>query len=213
MGTENVTPSQDVLPRKRRRQICSINPSPAAISKLGDDLLVEILIRLPNPGSACRSKSVCKLWNSLVSDPSFNRRSVSRRQSINEQEPPLLLPSDDPQSIVLRFLPVPAEAREYFRVLDSFKDLVLCGFREAYSYRMKEEFSRLYLVCNPFTKQWIALPLAPFTRQDASSLWGMVVECFGLTRCSSLGWIPRETHGGNWLFQVFLECLEIGKQS
>ncbi|CAL1409520.1 unnamed protein product [Linum trigynum] len=37
------------------------------ISKLGDDLLVAILIRLPNARSAFLCKSVCKRWSSLIS--------------------------------------------------------------------------------------------------------------------------------------------------
>ncbi|CAL1391046.1 unnamed protein product [Linum trigynum] len=73
-------------------------PPPPLISKLGDDLLVEILIRgLLNPRLACRSKLVCKQWSSLISSPSFNRRFVSHRQSRSAGEPPLT-PS---------FLPVP----------------------------------------------------------------------------------------------------------
>ncbi|CAN0909726.1 hypothetical protein LINGRAHAP2_LOCUS25926 [Linum grandiflorum] len=56
---------------KRRARI-------SPISKLGDDLLVEILIRsFPDPKSACRCKAVCKQWSSLISSPSFNRRFVS----------------------------------------------------------------------------------------------------------------------------------------
>ncbi|CAI0546814.1 unnamed protein product [Linum tenue] len=47
------------------------------------------------------------------------------------------------------------------RVSDCNKDLVLCGFCDVGKDYEKDERSRSYLVCNPFTKQWIALPLAP----------------------------------------------------
>ncbi|CAL1363012.1 unnamed protein product [Linum trigynum] len=125
------------------------------ISKLGDDLLLEILIRLPNPRSACRCKSVSKRWSFLISDPSFNRRFVS-----HHQRPPLLLPSNDPQSIIPTILPVPTDVDGLrFSVLDSFEDLLLCGV--TFPEDIDAEFSRSYFVCNVFTKQWIALPLAP----------------------------------------------------
>ncbi|CAL1386580.1 unnamed protein product [Linum trigynum] len=156
MATGNCPLPWDSLSRKRRRADV-VNPPPPPISKLGDDLLIEILIRgLTDLRSACLSKPVCKQWNSLISSPAFNRRFVS-----HHEEPPLLLPSHDPQSIILSFLPVPAEPRQDFRVLDSCNDLLLCGFGDVYQYQIEEEFRRLYLLCNPFTKQWIALPLAP----------------------------------------------------
>ncbi|CAI0453070.1 unnamed protein product [Linum tenue] len=55
---------------------------------------------------------------------------------------------------------MPTTVRNRLRVLDCNKDLVLCGFRDL-ARRMSDETSRSYLVCNPFSKQWIALPLAP----------------------------------------------------
>ncbi|CAL1398325.1 unnamed protein product [Linum trigynum] len=138
------------------------------ISNLGDDLLVEILIlSFPNPRSACRSKSVCKRWKTLISSPRFNRRFVSHHQSINEPKPPILVASNDPESVIRGFLPTPApSANRYgrpqpFIVFDSFDDLLLCGFAEAGEIRSHDEIFRSYLLCNPFTKQWVALPLAP----------------------------------------------------
>ncbi|CAI0412799.1 unnamed protein product [Linum tenue] len=132
------------------------------ISQLGDDLLVQILIRLPDPRPACRCKSVCKRWNSLISTPSFNRRFVHHHRSSNHHLP---LP-DDPnelQSTIRRlgFLPR-AYVLNDLRVLDCFKDLVLCGFWDLYN--NNDIPGRSYLICNPFTKQWVALPLAPKKR-------------------------------------------------
>ncbi|KAM0834922.1 hypothetical protein ACQ4PT_063272 [Festuca glaucescens] len=49
--------------------------SPAAGPLEDDDLLREILIRLPpQPSSLPRASAVCKRWRRLVSDPSFFRR-------------------------------------------------------------------------------------------------------------------------------------------
>ncbi|CAI0412798.1 unnamed protein product [Linum tenue] len=54
---------------------------------------------------------------------------------------------------------MPSKIGARFKVLDCFKDLVLCGFWDV-DYDNSEQ-CRSYLVCNPFTKQWMALPLAP----------------------------------------------------
>ncbi|CAL1393457.1 unnamed protein product [Linum trigynum] len=126
-----------------------VNPPPSPITKLrADDLLVEILIRLPTPRTACRCKAVCKLWNSLIFSPYFNRRFISRYKTINDG-PPLLLRSDDrPEtSTILSFLPVPEQGRDRFAVLDSFKDLLLCGFVDRIY--VHNELDRSYLVCIP----------------------------------------------------------------
>ncbi|CAL1369233.1 unnamed protein product [Linum trigynum] len=106
----------------------------APISKLGDDLVKEILIRsFPNPRSACRSKPVCKRWNSLISHARSNRRCgfVSHHRSNNDGQPPLLLCKDNPLPSLISFLPVPDEFRSSFVVWDSFKDLILCGFKNS----------------------------------------------------------------------------------
>ncbi|CAI0546633.1 unnamed protein product [Linum tenue] len=144
----------------------STTTTTTTIVQLGDDLLVEILIRLPNPRFTCRCKAVCKRWNSLISDPiRFNRRFVSHHQSRNRQ-PPLLLHSDDPRAIIRSFIPMTtSRTHSSFSVMDSYKDLVLCGFSNVgpasgYSEPVAELY-RSYLLCNPFTKQWVALPLAP----------------------------------------------------
>ncbi|CAI0416948.1 unnamed protein product, partial [Linum tenue] len=134
---------------------------------LGEDLLVEILIRgLPNPRSACRGKLVCKLWSSLISNPRFNRNFVSYHQITNQlNHPPM--PSDpyELHLIIRNFLPpMPKQVSDTITVLDCNQDLVLCGFWDVDPYQVRER-SRSYLVCNPFTKQWIALPLAPVSRR------------------------------------------------
>ncbi|CAN1220361.1 hypothetical protein LINPERPRIM_LOCUS1870 [Linum perenne] len=122
---------------------------PSPIGKLGDDLLVEILIRsFPNPKSSSRCKAVCKQWSSLISSPCFNRRFVSHHQTMN----PVPYNPNELQSIILSFLP-PLPGNRSVKVLDCFKDLVLCC-----EYL---EPSRSFLICNPFTEHWIALPLAP----------------------------------------------------
>ncbi|CAI0547758.1 unnamed protein product [Linum tenue] len=124
------------------------------IGKLGDDLLVEILVRsFPDPKSAFRCKAVCKRWSSLILSPCFNRRMISHHQNVK-------LHPKELQSAILSLLPpMPSRVGGSLKVLDCYKDLVLCGFWDVN--QDNGEHSRSYLICNPFTKQWVALPLAP----------------------------------------------------
>ncbi|CAL1404817.1 unnamed protein product [Linum trigynum] len=149
------------LLRRNRFRSCS-EENPSVIISLGDDLLGEILIRLPDTKSAFRCKLVCKRWRSLISSPSFSRRFVSHNQSTGEARTLLLHTDDasDPKSVIMSFFPsMPDRVRECFKVLDCFKDLVLCGYMDLD--KNCSELGRTYVLCNPFTKQWMALPLAP----------------------------------------------------
>ncbi|XP_047057531.1 uncharacterized protein LOC124663948 [Lolium rigidum] len=68
----------------RRRRLAR---SPAAGPLDDDDLLCEILLRLPpQPSSLPRASTVCKRWRRLVSDPGFFRRFRIRHR----RNPPLL---------------------------------------------------------------------------------------------------------------------------
>ncbi|CAI0443926.1 unnamed protein product [Linum tenue] len=151
------------------------SPSPSSsISKLGGDLLLEVVIRVPDPRSAFRCKLVCKRWNSLISDPYFNRRFVSHHQRMNEGYPSLLIRSRDRESVILSFLPLPCcFYKGAFRVFDCFKDLVLCGM-----WVCDPGMGRSWFVCNPFTKQWVALPLMPKRSREERA--GMVARFFHL---------------------------------
>ncbi|CAI0557017.1 unnamed protein product [Linum tenue] len=62
-------------------------------------------------------------------------------------------------SILLTLVTVPPGVETDFCVCDSFEDLVLCGFDEAEG--PNGEFGRTFFIYNPFTKLWVALPLAP----------------------------------------------------
>ncbi|XP_044406033.1 uncharacterized protein [Triticum aestivum] len=61
--------------------------SSAAAPLDDDDLLAEILLRLPpQPSSLPRASAVCKFWRSLASDPGFSRRFRAHHR----RNPPLL---------------------------------------------------------------------------------------------------------------------------
>ncbi|CAI0546621.1 unnamed protein product [Linum tenue] len=127
------------------------NNSP--IGKLGDDLIAEILIRLPSVRSAFRCKSVSQRWNSLISTPCFSRHFDSRLHMIGhagEPEQPILTPSKLRESL-LEFLPLTGFSRNHLAILDCCKELLLLGFPTA-------GLGSNILVCNPFTEQWLVLP-------------------------------------------------------
>ncbi|CAI0403627.1 unnamed protein product [Linum tenue] len=146
--------------------------SSSSTRKVGEDedLLVEILIRLPGHRSAFRCKPVCRRWNSLISAPYFLRRFVSHHQALSaaESESPVLTVSQVRQ-LILSFLPSRPQIQSEFSVLDCINDLLLLGFQGR---ETDQELRRTYLICNPFTKQWVALPLAPV----GSSSLGWIVK-------------------------------------
>uniref|UniRef100_A0A0E0D1A1 F-box domain-containing protein n=1 Tax=Oryza meridionalis TaxID=40149 RepID=A0A0E0D1A1_9ORYZ len=65
----------------------------AAAQHLPDDLLRDILLRLP-PRSATRCLAVCKGWRSLVSDPSFRRAHAERPAGVAEADHTFCLRQD-----------------------------------------------------------------------------------------------------------------------
>ncbi|XBI42905.1 hypothetical protein VPH35_107740 [Triticum aestivum] len=72
--------------RRLRRSV--LQAGPVSVSEvLGDDnLLIEILLRLPsNPSSLPRASTVCKRWGSILSDPQFRKRFRK-----HHRKPPLL---------------------------------------------------------------------------------------------------------------------------
>ncbi|CAI0403643.1 unnamed protein product [Linum tenue] len=91
---------------RKRKPITSTS---SLFSKLDVDLLLEVLIRLPDPRSAVRCKPVCKLWNSLLPAPYFSPRFLSHHpiSFAGEPKPPPLTPSEL-RELILSFLPLPS---------------------------------------------------------------------------------------------------------
>ncbi|CAI0403623.1 unnamed protein product [Linum tenue] len=156
----------------RKRKPITSTSSP--FSKLDVDLLLEVLIRLPDPRSAVRCKPVCKLWNSLISAPYFAPRFLSHHpiSAAGEPKPPSLTPPEL-RELILSFLPLPSHIESKFAVLDSAKDLLLLGFPQG---KIGDQLHTTYLICNPFTKQWVALPLAPKESARCSSIVKLVSQ-------------------------------------
>ncbi|CAI0453060.1 unnamed protein product, partial [Linum tenue] len=136
-----------------------------------DSLLLHILQRLPNPRSVSVCRSVCKHWEALISSPNTLRHLISRQKlnlTNNGGERPLLIYFDRPEthfeSIVRSNVPpiflsddmVQNVDRHTIQVISCCYDLLLLG-----RVRPKNRYRRRFFVCNPFTKQYVILPLVP----------------------------------------------------
>ncbi|CAN6289021.1 unnamed protein product [Urochloa humidicola] len=138
-----------------------------AAASLSDELLIEILRRLP-VRSVCRFKCVSRSWRNLISDPVHRKklphtlagffygswngerfpRSAQHFTNVTGKGAPFIFPS-------FSFLPVPIGD---VALLDSCNGLLLCrcfvpGPREGDGVRPFH-----YAVCNPATEKWVMLP-------------------------------------------------------
>ncbi|GAB4858506.1 hypothetical protein Ancab_009982 [Ancistrocladus abbreviatus] len=135
---------------------------------LFDDLLVEILHRLPAKWAA-QCKLVCKRWLSIVSSSYFLRciimfRCITMCNDNEEGEKlraicggnQMLMASKKPGSkLSLDFLPCFAQGQdpEDFKIVGCSFGLLLCCIGQFYP--------SIYYVCNPFTEKWVELPSPP----------------------------------------------------
>ncbi|CAN0927546.1 hypothetical protein LINGRAHAP2_LOCUS35966 [Linum grandiflorum] len=169
------------LPRTEERtseEELLLLPPPHPISKLDgqDDVLLEILSRaLTDPGSAARSKSVCKNWNSLISNPQFVRGFINHQQRRHIDETLV-------KKSILTILP-PMDEEELFRlqILGREKDLTLCSYHRR---------SKLYsFVCNHYTKQLVAVPPPVDQPYDLRSRGALSTQNYCILVCN-----PRREH-------------------
>ncbi|KAL6127589.1 hypothetical protein ACLB2K_070953 [Fragaria x ananassa] len=126
------------------------SPSPTSsklvytnLDDLPDDVLVEILSRLPSYESVFERKLVCKLWGKLISEPYFIGRFVLQQQRKCAETQPLNLMNqkgEDPAALLPdnQFL------------CGVCNDLVLCCQSLRYAHFFK--------ICNPYTGQRVDLP-------------------------------------------------------
>ena len=147
------------------------------ITDLDDNLVIEILSHLPYQ-YVMVGKSVCKLWNSLVSTPYFVRRFLRHRllipnRSVMEEERPWTFLYTQGEGLQLTsthsvfksdgfsFSFVPCYQPQNFEpigVVSNFNDLVLCC-----ELKVKQS---VYYICNPITMQFVALPPAPIDQES-----------------------------------------------
>ncbi|KAL9240738.1 hypothetical protein vseg_014923 [Gypsophila vaccaria] len=141
----------------------------SSMENLNDELLLEILWRLPCYSTAVRCKAVSKRWRSLISYPLFATQGflMHRETKVEQNQSWALLLTmkmrDDhlvtnivtpPHSI--RKLRSPVLSMDFmpfsYKIVASFRDLVLC-FRVDPLTQVG-----MFVVCNPLTKQWMTLP-------------------------------------------------------
>ncbi|PRQ42402.1 putative F-box domain-containing protein [Rosa chinensis] len=153
---------------------------------LPDFVLVEILCRLPpNYKFSFQCKCVSKRWLSLLSDPYFAAR--FQRLQLDESKPVITtltlwnncsfkrtITSKNPVfntiDFSLSFLPC-YKHQERRVVLGAHKDLLLCCATRYYQCD--------YYICNPYTKQWFALPPSPQVHQTLPHVGFVVQELEG----------------------------------
>ncbi|KAK9725357.1 hypothetical protein RND81_05G138500 [Saponaria officinalis] len=143
-----------------------------SIDRLTDDLLLDILCKLPCYRTAVRCKTVSKRWRSLISSRLFVSHAFTMHRDIEDNKPQscalllnmtmwdgnsvtsMVVPPRYQRILSLQFLPYPT------KIVATFKDLALCFGVDPWS------GLGMYYVCNPITKQWMALP--PYERDRES---------------------------------------------
>jgi F-box interacting protein len=130
---------------------------------LPDDLLVEILSRLPAK-SICRSKCVSKRWLGLIHDRSHRKKLAQTLEGffhgVGEKKPFILgvvspvhfTDISGSRRPLQDFAFLPNSRRVH--LLDCCNGLLLCRW---YAISGSDDEFR-FVVCNPVTEQWLALP-------------------------------------------------------
>ena len=139
------------------------------VSVLPDDLIVEILSRLPLK-SFCRFKCVCKPWLAFSSDPNYRKKLPKiptglfcQYQDFDKKATKLLSQPRNVEKIdgSLSFLPHHLQ----LELMDCCNGLVLCMHRSM-------DWSRRtitchFIMCNPATQEWTRLPdTRPYQEHD-----------------------------------------------
>ncbi|CAL5062141.1 unnamed protein product [Urochloa decumbens] len=114
---------------------------------LPDELVVEILARLPAK-LLCRFKCISRRWRRLISDPDHRARLAQTLSGF-------FFVSSDPG---WHFIGLPSERK--IEMLDSCNGLLLLRCSDEHSSRPSPPF---YIVCNPATREWVALPQPKYT--------------------------------------------------
>jgi F-box interacting protein len=151
-----------------REKMANTVAAAAAAASLTDDLIVDILSRLPVK-SLCRCKCVSPHWRDLISHPDHrhrlpqtlagffrndlnNGREVWRFTNLcDARQPPLI-------STPFAFMP----GYEDITIVDACNGLLLCRPPKGSPHHMSR-----YVVCNPANKSWVVLPDSGSHSDDA----------------------------------------------
>ncbi|XP_059295108.1 uncharacterized protein LOC132048215 [Lycium ferocissimum] len=148
--------------KSRKRKLLRVPRKKGSLSifnNLTDELLNEILIRLPSCKQAIRCKLVCKRWFSLITSDYFVTTSVHHHRNKDETILPFTLLLHDRENNSVEYVECPKRKRglssshvdlgflpDKICLEASYGDLILC-----YD-------GRNYSICNILTRQWIILP-------------------------------------------------------
>ncbi|CAL5080114.1 unnamed protein product [Urochloa decumbens] len=184
---------------------------------LPDELVVEILVRLPAK-LLCRFKCVSRRWRRLISDPAHRARLAQTLSgfffvSSNPGWRFIGLPSsvtplrgDGGQPLVdatLSFLPPICRERKT-EILDSCNGLLLLLCSDQHPSRPSPPF---YIVCNPATREWVALPQPKYTEyREGMRVWYAAV---GFDPAISLHFYVFQVVEENDGMQVFVVAVEV----
>ncbi|CAD6337472.1 unnamed protein product [Miscanthus lutarioriparius] len=144
--------------------------SDGTVPGLPDDPLIEILSHVPAK-SVCRFKCVSKAWHDLITDPDNRKKLPQAMQGLFVETADSEVDDTKLASISFSFIDltvrsVPMDIDPSFSFLmertgiktffflDSCNGLILFGHRQEPSYLS----AGTYMVCNPTTKQWSAVP-------------------------------------------------------
>ncbi|XP_044376235.1 uncharacterized protein [Triticum aestivum] len=161
-------------------------------AQLTDDLVVEILSRLPFK-SFCRFKCVCKAWLAFSSNPDYCKKLLKIPMGLlyqrrydefdNDFDDSAIklasLPHNDKEfDEALSFLP----QYEQLELMDSCNGLVLCKYKSSCT-----PFGICrFIVCNLATREWKVLPDTPPSDYDPS--WSTKFYIFNFQRLSTRYW-------------------------
>ncbi|XP_066356345.1 F-box protein At5g07610-like [Miscanthus floridulus] len=137
----------------------------SAVLPVPDELIVEILARLPAK-SLCLCKCVSRAWRAFISDPANRRRFAQTLSGLFFSRPygsrptwdfvglsmSSVLPPPPGVDAALSFLPPTCGEME---LLDSCNGLLLLRCEDS---RERPSPPPFYVVCNPATGEWVALP-------------------------------------------------------
>lgn len=170
------TSASDHYLHSKRIKISS-NSSKTNITDLPDFLLVEILCRLPCKKFVFQCKLVSNRWCTLLSDLYFIGRFLClqsetpiKRTMINSEGEEIPTFSKPLTRLFKRLMSFHSLEKEPV-VVGTYNDLVLCS--------KTEDYQRDYYICNPYTKQWFALPPTPRVHRFAPHAGFIVHELNG----------------------------------
>ncbi|KAI4296475.1 hypothetical protein L6164_036431 [Bauhinia variegata] len=176
-------------PASKRQKVVVESSTQTQMKDLPEELVMEILCRLRHCKYVFQCKCVSKHWSSLTTSPYFVRRFITcnkmKKQPwaflyfkfmmdtlarpsrfFNQPKPgwevdrsslKLITQYSEFKSheLSLKFLPCYQYDQDPITMLKTFNDLILC---------CAENFDHsecVYYICNPLTKQWVALPPTP----------------------------------------------------